>query len=61
MNQLAPHQLFNALTFGVEGTEMPSHLESLSHQERWDIAFYIMTLRNDFDPGPSPKFSRCVP
>ena len=56
MNQLAPHQLFNALTFGVEGTEMPSHLESLSHQERWDIAFYIMTLRNGFDPVP-PKNS----
>ncbi|MEE8161983.1 MAG: cytochrome c/FTR1 family iron permease [Acidobacteriota bacterium] len=52
MNQLAPHQLFNALTFGVEGTEMPSHLDSLSHQERWDIAFYIMTLRNGFDPVP---------
>lgn len=56
MNQLAPHQLFNALTFGVEGTEMPSHLESLSSQERWDIAFYIMTLRNGFDPVP-PKNS----
>jgi len=56
MNQLAPHQIFNALTFGVEGTEMPSHLESLSDQERWDIAFYIMTLRNGFDPVP-PKDS----
>jgi len=52
MNQLAPHQLFNALTFGVEGTEMPSHLESLSDQERWDIAFYIMTLRDGFNPVP---------
>ncbi len=52
MNQLSPHQLFNALTFGVEGTDMPSHLESLSHQERWDIAFYVMTLRNGFDPVP---------
>jgi len=52
MNQLAPHQLFNALTFGVEGTEMPSHLESLSDQERWDIAFYIMTLRKGFNPVP---------
>ena len=52
MNQLAPHQLFNALTFGVEGTEMPSHLESLNDQERWDIAFYIMTLRKGFNPVP---------
>jgi high-affinity iron transporter len=52
MNQLAPHQLFNALTFGVEGTEMPSHLESLSDQERWDIAFFIMSLRKGFNPVP---------
>ena len=52
MNQLAPHQLFNALTFGVEGTEMPSHLESLSDQERWDIAFFVMTFRNGFNPVP---------
>lgn len=52
MNQLAPHQIFNALTFGVEGTEMPSHLESLSDQERWDIAFFVMTLRDGFDPVP---------
>ena len=56
MNQLAPHQLFNALTFGVEGTEMPSHLESLSDQERWDIAFYIMTLRDGFNPVPPSTF-----
>ena len=56
MNQLAPHQIFNALTFGVEGTEMPSHLESLSVQERWDIAFYIMTLRNGFNPVPPQDF-----
>jgi high-affinity iron transporter len=52
MNQLAPHQIFNALTFGVEGTDMPSHLESLSDQERWDIAFFVMTLRNGFNPVP---------
>jgi high-affinity iron transporter len=52
MNQLAPHQIFNALTFGVEGTDMPSHLESLSDQKRWDIAFFVMTLRSGFNPVP---------
>lgn len=52
MNQLAPYQIFNAVTFGVEGTEMPSHMESLSSQESWDIAFYIMTFREDFNPRP---------
>ncbi|MDA2934318.1 FTR1 family protein [Acidobacteria bacterium AH-259-D05] len=52
MIQLPPHQIFNAITFGVEGTEMPSHLESLSNQGRWDIAFYVMTLRHGFNPVP---------
>ena len=52
MNQLAPYQIFNAVTFGVEGTDMASHLESLRAQERWDIAFYVMTFRQDFNPRP---------
>ncbi|MFQ5930475.1 MAG: FTR1 family protein, partial [Acidobacteriota bacterium] len=50
VNQLAPNQIFNAVTFGVEGTEMPSHLESLNDQERWDIAFRVLTFRHDFNP-----------
>ena len=60
MNQLAPSQIFNAVTFGVEGTEMPSHLESLNDQERWDIAFHVLTFRHDFNPvrpeNPLPLF-----
>ena len=50
MNQLAPHQIYNAVTFGVEGTEMPSHLESLRDQERWDVAFFVFTFRQSFSP-----------
>ena len=52
MNRLAPHQIFNAVSFGVEGTDMPSHLESLSDQERWDVAFFVMTFREGFKPVP---------
>ena len=52
MNQLAPHQIYNAVTFGVEGTEMPSHLESLRDQERWDLAFFVFTFRQSFSPAP---------
>ncbi len=50
MNHLAPYQIFNATTFGVEGTDMPSHYESLDSPERWDISFYVLTLRSDFHP-----------
>ncbi|MFQ5738041.1 MAG: FTR1 family protein [Acidobacteriota bacterium] len=60
MNRISPHQVYNAVSFGVEGTEMPSHKESLSESARWDIAFYVMTLRRDFKPDllesrPSPS------
>ena len=55
MNRLPPYQVFNAVTFGVQGTEMASHLESLSDRERWDIAFFVMTMRNDFDPSSPPQ------
>jgi high-affinity iron transporter len=50
MNQLAPHQIYNAVSFGVEGTEMPSHLESLRGPERWDVAFFVFTFRQGFSP-----------
>ena len=61
VNAIPPYQAFNAVTFGVEGTAMPSH-ETLSVQERWDVSFYVFTLREDFaprepaqDPGISLK------
>ena len=49
VNTIPPHQVFNAVTFGVEGTAMPAH-ETLSLQERWDVSFYVFTLREDFAP-----------
>jgi high-affinity iron transporter len=52
MNLATPHQFFNAITFGVAGTSMPSHQQALSDQQRWDIAFYLMTLRQGFNPRP---------
>jgi high-affinity iron transporter len=52
MNDVSPYQLYNAITFGVAGTSMPSHQLAFSDQERWDLAFYLMVLREDFDPNP---------
>ena len=54
VNTIPPHQVFNAVTFGVEGTAMPSH-ETLSLQERWDVSFYVFTLRQDFAPREPPE------
>jgi len=50
MNEATPYQFFNAIRLGVAGTAMPSYQEAFSRQEVWDIAFYLMALRDGFDP-----------
>jgi high-affinity iron transporter len=50
MKSVAPHQLYNAIGFGVEGTAMPAYDAAYSPSQRWDVAFYLMTLRADFAP-----------
>ncbi len=50
MNALTPWQFYHAITFGVEGTAMPSFAEAFSARPRWNLAFYLMTLRRDFQP-----------
>ena len=55
MNRATPYQFFNAMTYGVQGTAMPSHQEALNEQQRWDIAFYLMTLRKDLRAVPPER------
>jgi high-affinity iron transporter len=50
MNLCTPLQFYHAITFGVEGTAMPSFSEALAPRPRWNLAFYLMTLRRDFQP-----------
>ncbi|MCI0690742.1 cytochrome c [candidate division KSB1 bacterium] len=50
MNVLTPWQFYHAITFGVEGTAMPSFSEAWAPRPRWNLAFYLMTLRRDFQP-----------
>jgi len=52
MNILSPHQVYGAITFGIEGTAMPAYLGALPSQQLWDIAFHVLTLRSGFGPGP---------
>ncbi|QDG53686.1 c-type cytochrome [Persicimonas caeni] len=40
---LSPYRVFNTTSFGIEGTPMRAFSE-LSASERWDIAFYVMSL-----------------
>lgn len=42
-DSMSPYKVYNTLTFGIEGTSMPS-FRSLSDKEKWDTAFYVMSL-----------------
>lgn len=60
LQHLTPYQFYNAITFGVDGTAMPTFSEVISSQERWDIAFYLMTIKQASEgdrPLPKEKFS----
>lgn len=50
MKEATPYEFYNVIRFGVEGTAMPSYEEAFSPPEAWDIAFYLMTLREGFAP-----------
>ncbi len=50
MNLVSPYQVYGAASFGIEGTAMPSYAGARSEQELWDVAFHVMTLREDFAP-----------
>lgn len=40
---LTPYRVFNAASFGVPGTAMQG-FSSLSPDERWDVAFYVLSI-----------------
>lgn len=45
MDGLPPFQMFNTIRLGVQGTGMAG-FPTLSDQEVWDVAFYILSLRH---------------
>src|SRR5262249_35116467 len=47
---LSPYRASNALTLGVPGTAMPM-FDSLTPEERWDLAFYVMRLGHSGETG----------
>ena len=42
--RMSPQRIFAAVTYGVPGTAMPSFGEALGEKERWDLAFFALTL-----------------
>jgi high-affinity iron transporter len=53
LDGLSPFRAYNAVTFGVPGTAMPSY-ESLSPDERWELAFYVFRLGHAGRPAAGP-------
>jgi len=54
MDSLTPRHVYNTLTLGVDGTGMPSFAGAYDEQQRWDLAFHVMTLRDGFAPAAPP-------
>jgi HEAT repeat protein/mono/diheme cytochrome c family protein len=52
MDLLSPHSIYGAVTFGIDGTAMPSYRGAFKREEIWDVSFFVMTLRDGFDPRP---------
>ena len=41
---LSPFKVYNTTTFGIEGTAMTSFEEVLDEKQKWDVAFYVLSL-----------------
>jgi S1-C subfamily serine protease/mono/diheme cytochrome c family protein len=55
LDRLSPRQIYDAVTLGVPGTAMPSFADAYTNAQRWDVAFFAMTLRVGFTPRRPPS------
>ena len=44
-----PRGVYQTFTTGLDGTPMPSFADFLKEDERWQLVWYVMSLRHDFD------------
>jgi S1-C subfamily serine protease/mono/diheme cytochrome c family protein len=58
LDRLAPQQVFDAVSLGVESTAMPTFAYAYSEDQAWDVAFFAMTLRVGFEPKRPPAGER---
>jgi HEAT repeat protein/mono/diheme cytochrome c family protein len=62
MDLLAPHQVYGAIKFGIQGTAMPSFGLAFDDDDIWGLAFFVRNLRDEPAGGPagSPPMARRV-
>jgi mono/diheme cytochrome c family protein len=44
-----PRGIYQTFTTGLDGTPMPSFADFLPEEQRWQLVWYVMSLRPDFD------------
>jgi len=44
-----PRGVYQTFTTGFDGTPMPSFADFLEENQRWELVWYVMSLRNDWD------------
>jgi cytochrome c oxidase cbb3-type subunit 2 len=54
----AVSDVFRGLTLGLDGTPMPSFGDAMSDDERWAIAYYVLSLSAWADPLTGEKLTR---
>ena len=47
--------IYRTLTAGIGGTPMPSYADSLGEQERWGLAYYVLSLARKPAPAPAAQ------
>jgi high-affinity iron transporter len=45
--RLSPRRVFAAVTYGVPGTAMPAYADTVPPAERWDLAWYVLSLAHE--------------
>ena len=44
-NGRTAEDIFRVLTLGINGTPMPSFIEAITEEQRWELAAFLLTLR----------------
>jgi cytochrome c oxidase cbb3-type subunit 2 len=44
-----PKGIYQTFTTGLDGTPMPTFADFLNEQKRWQLVWYVMSLRPNFD------------
>lgn len=45
----SPRGVYQTFTTGLDGTPMPSYADFLDEEQRWQLVWYVMSLRVDWD------------